>query len=104
MSRTARAVACVAALALPLAAVAGCGPDDVDARCAKDSCTLHARSGTSIEIGHLALDVKEVSDSYVKLGSHGVSLKLVKGLDLRLGSHRLHLAGTEGGTADIEVS
>ncbi|MFF1463801.1 hypothetical protein [Streptomyces sp. NPDC058330] len=80
-----------------------CAPDQVDARCAESACALHARSGTSIAIQNLELDVREVSESYVKLSSHGVSLKLTRNLDLRLGSHRLHLVGTEGGTADIEV-
>ncbi|MEV0372667.1 hypothetical protein AB0I10_23025 [Streptomyces sp. NPDC050636] len=103
MPRSAHVVASVLLLATPLLAVTGCAPEDVDARCAGSSCTVHARSGTSIKIQNLELDIKEVSESYVKLSSHGVSLKLAKELDLRLGSHRLHLVGTEGGTADIQI-
>lgn len=103
MPRSARVVACLLVLASPMLAVTGCAPEDADARCAKSSCTVHARSGTSIKVQNLALDVKEVSDSYVKLSSHGVSLKLAKELDLHLGSHRLHLVGTQDGTANIEI-
>ncbi|MFH9426326.1 hypothetical protein [Streptomyces sp. NPDC017529] len=103
MPRSARVAASVLVLALPLLAVAGCAPDDIDARCEGGACTIHARSGTSIKIQNLELEVKEVSESHVRLSSHGVSLKLSKELDLRFGSHRLHLVGTEGGTADIEI-
>ena len=61
------------------------------------------RSGTSIKVENLKLDIKEVSDDHVTLSSHGVSLKLGKKLDLSLGSHRFHLVGTQGGTADIQI-
>ncbi|MFI6091321.1 hypothetical protein [Streptomyces sp. NPDC051218] len=103
MPRSARAVAYVLVLASPLLVMTGCTPEEADAHCGKGSCTVHARSGTSIEVQNLALDVKEVSESYVKLSSHGVSLKLAKELDLHLGSHRLHLVGTQDGTANIRI-
>ncbi|MFJ2707522.1 hypothetical protein ACIO3R_30570 [Streptomyces sp. NPDC087428] len=103
MSRSARLVTSLLVLAFPLLAMTACAPDKVDARCAEGTCTLHARSGTSIAIQNLELDIEEVSETYVKLSSHGVSLKLAKKLDLRVGGHRLHLVGTQGGTADIEV-
>ncbi|MEU5535443.1 hypothetical protein [Streptomyces sp. NPDC020362] len=104
MRRSARAVACVLALVSPLLAVSGCGlPDQVDSRCEGSSCTVHVRSGTSIKVENLKLDIEEVSDDSVTLSSHGVSLKLGKKLDLSLGSHRIHLVGTQDGAADIQI-
>lgn len=103
MRHSARAVACVLVLS-PALAVSGCGvPDSADSRCAKESCTIHVHSGMSIELENLRLSVKEVDDSSVTFGSHGVSLKVSKGLDLRFGGHRIHLVASSDGTADLRI-
>jgi hypothetical protein len=103
MRHSARAVACVLVLATALA-VSGCGvPDSVDSRCAKDSCTVHVHSGSSINLENLKLSVTEVGDSSVTFGSHGVSMKVDKNLDLRFGGHRFHLVSTRNGTADLQI-
>lgn len=103
MRHSARAVACVLVLAAPLA-LSGCGvPDSLDERCAGSSCTVHVHSGSSINLENLQLSVKEVSDSSVTLGSHGVSVKVGKNLDLKFGGHRFHLVAAKSGTADIQI-
>ncbi|WP_344399008.1 hypothetical protein [Streptomyces longisporus] len=90
--------------AAPLFALGGCGvPDQVDSQCANSSCTVHVHSGTSVDVKGIRLNVKEVSDDYVTLSSHGMSLQLSKKLDLKLGSHTLRLVQTGGGTAEIQI-
>ncbi|GGL91766.1 hypothetical protein GCM10010129_39410 [Streptomyces fumigatiscleroticus] len=104
MDRPGYLVAFVLAVAAPLLAVSGCGtPDQVDSSCTESLCSFHVRSGTSLNIDGLELNVEEVSDDYVTLSSHGMRLELGKKLDVRLGSHRIHLVGTGGGAADIQI-
>ncbi|GAA2477671.1 hypothetical protein GCM10010276_12410 [Streptomyces longisporus] len=104
MNRPGHFVACVLVAAAPLFALGGCGvPDQVDSQCANSSCTVHVHSGTSVDVKGIRLNVKEVSDDYVTLSSHGMSLQLSKKLDLKLGSHTLRLVQTGGGTAEIQI-
>jgi len=103
MRRSARAVACVLVVAVALG-VGGCGvPDSVDSRCGDESCTVRVHSGSSINLENLKLNVTEVSDSSVTLGSHGISVKVGKDLDLRFGGHRFHLVASSDGTADLQI-
>lgn len=103
MNRFGYVVACVLTISAVLA-ISGCDvPDQVDSGCEDSSCTVHVRSGTELHFKNLKLDVEDVSDHTVTLGSHGVHLKLSKNFDLRLGGHGLHLVAANDDSADIEI-
>ncbi|HZN19369.1 MAG TPA: hypothetical protein VFB84_14510 [Micromonosporaceae bacterium] len=83
----------LAALALSLAVLAGCGSEGVDTSCSLDSCTLTFDRGVSANASVLGVDVKlvGVENGQVDLEVAGQRVNLNRGQTERAGAFDITL-------------